>query len=169
MAASRRHVKNLSRHRAATAPATKRRCHLPEPNDFVFFSEQCLRAMDIFKNGDSKGAERMREELNQLLRSRGLSVFRKAMIELLISEVSNSNVPDEDLDDPRQHAFNCMQIVGRLREQGVPPDLESAVSFVGRRAKKVAMPYVQERIQEEAARRNGGLQVPTNTPQPTMK
>jgi hypothetical protein len=148
----------------------------PEPNDLVFLAEQSIRvgslfhlmicsissddrkAMDMFKTDDLHAVEELGEELIQLLRHReGLSLFRRAIIELLISEVSNGRLSGDKFGDPRAHAFESMQIVAKLWEYGIPPDLESAVQFVERRAQKIGMSYVQERVKEEAGWRKENL------------
>jgi len=123
---------------------------LPEPNDLVFLADQGLLAMDIYKIGDFNAAKNMGEELIQLLRQKGLSLFRRAIIELLISEISNGRLSGDNYSDPRAHAFESMQILAKLWEYGIPPDLESAVQFVELRAQKIGMPYVEERVREEA-------------------
>jgi hypothetical protein len=142
---------------------------LPEPNDLVFLAEQSIRvssllhtmiwrilvnitkAMDMFKANDIRAAEEFGEELIILLRQKeGLSLFRRAIIELLISEVSSGRLSGDKFGDPRAHAFESMQVVAKLWEYGIPPDLESAVQFVEQRAQKIGMPYVQERVKEEA-------------------
>jgi len=107
--------------------------------------------MEIFKIGDFEAAKGMGEELIQLLlQKEGLSLFRRAIIELLISEVSNGRLSGDKFGDPRAHAFESMQIVAKLWEYGIPPDLESAVQLVDRRAQKIGLPYVEERVKEEA-------------------
>jgi hypothetical protein len=114
--------------------------------------------MEVFKIGDFDAATKMGEELIQLLRQKGgLSLFRRAVIELLISEVSNGKLSGDKFGDPRAHAFESMQIVAKLWEYGIPPDLESAVQLVERRAQKIGMPYVQERVKEEAGWRKQTL------------
>lgn len=124
--------------------------YLPEPNDLVFFAEQSIRAMDIYKVGDINAAQNMGKELVHLLQQNGTSVFRRSIIELLIAEILCGVTQNDVFGDPRKHAFESMQIIANLRELGVPPDLESAVDFVGRRAERIAVPYLQEKMREEA-------------------
>jgi len=113
----------------------------------------------MFKTNDLHAIEELGEELIHLLRqNEGLSLFRRAIIELLISELSNGRLSGDQFGDPRAHAFESMQIVAKLWEYGIPPDLESAVQFVERRAQKIGMPYVQEKVQEEAGWRKENLE-----------
>ncbi|KAH8662927.1 hypothetical protein BGZ60DRAFT_77423 [Tricladium varicosporioides] len=120
--------------------------YLPEPNDLVFFAEQSIRNMG--------------KELVHLLQQNGTSVFRRSIIELLIAEILCGVTQNDVFGDPRKHAFESMQIIANLRELGVPPDLESAVDFVGRRAERIAVPYLQEKMREEAVSKR---ETPPNT------
>ncbi|KAF4627132.1 hypothetical protein G7Y89_g11028 [Cudoniella acicularis] len=137
--------------------ASEAQDHLPEPNDLVFFAEESIRAMDIYKAGDMEAARTMRDDLKRLLQQGGLSVFRRAIIQLLIAEVWSKEFPSDKSDDPRKYAFESMQIVAKLRTYGVPSDLKSAVDLVGKRAEKIGMPQVQEELKGEGTRRKESL------------